>query len=289
MPENVTSLAAHERARDEWFARLLRRLEADSRIRAAWLSGSHGRDEEDAWSDFDLHVAVSDESLPEMLANPAALFSLGGDVLLTQANFPSDSMPEGRFWLVIYPGPMHVDWNIGPASAAARPRASRLLFERECVPFAVDPPPMDPEEVRVQAQRTLEFFWAMAPIAVKYAGRGWTEQAVKQIGLLSHAFVPLWRWAQGPPFTGDDRYDQNHVPEPALRAAWPVLDAQIDAISTIEAIREYVDAVERLHQSLFVIGVTTPDAMPAQVRKLIDTAREEAHAGAAQRGTGRFR
>lgn len=79
-----------------------------------------------------------------------------------QANFPSDSMPGGRFWLVVYPGPVQVDWNIGPASQSAIPRDSLPLLEKESVPFAGPLEVPGGDALRERAQKTLEFFWAMA-------------------------------------------------------------------------------------------------------------------------------
>ena len=190
----TASLLAYARKRDRFFAQLIDRLRGDDRVVAAWLSGPHGRDEEDEWSDYDLHVAVNDGVLPDILNSPERLLKLAGKVLLVQANFPSDSMPGGRFWLVVYEGPVEIDWNIGPASLAARPGASRLLFERTVVPYAAGSPLQPADELVREAQGAVEFFWAMTPIAIKYAGRGWIGKAVQLTGLLSLAAIRLWRW-----------------------------------------------------------------------------------------------
>jgi len=42
-------------------------VEADSNVRAAWLSGSVSRGDDDALSDLDLSVVVSDESIGELV------------------------------------------------------------------------------------------------------------------------------------------------------------------------------------------------------------------------------
>jgi predicted nucleotidyltransferase len=47
--------------RDALLDKLTAALEADPRIAALWLTGSFGRDENDEWSDLDLHVPISDE------------------------------------------------------------------------------------------------------------------------------------------------------------------------------------------------------------------------------------
>jgi hypothetical protein len=209
-----------------------------------------------------------------------------GEVLLVQANFPSDSMPEGRFWLVLYPGPVHIDWNIGPASAAVRPRASRLIFEHRPIPFAPGPAPLTAEEARAPAQKALEFFWAMAPIAVKYAGRGWTRSAVQQEGLLAGAFQRLWRLVHGRLLRSQDAYDQNRPPEPELLGTQPQFRPVIDAADSLRVIDEYCEAVTALHPALTRMGVEVPLRMPGEVRSLLAVARAEVARGAVRPGTG---
>ena len=58
-----TLLAGFTRQRDDLLARIVGVLGADVRVPSVWLSGSFGRGEADAWSDFDLHVAVEDDEL----------------------------------------------------------------------------------------------------------------------------------------------------------------------------------------------------------------------------------
>jgi len=55
------NLASYTHTRDDLLERIVATLQADSRVVAAWLSGSFGRGVEDAWSDLDLHVAIEDE------------------------------------------------------------------------------------------------------------------------------------------------------------------------------------------------------------------------------------
>ncbi len=283
------SLSAYAVARDRAFLALVANLAADDRFSGAWLSGAHGRGEDDEWSDFDLHLAVHDDVLEELVAEPRPLFELAGEVLLVQANFPSDSMPDGRFWLVMYPGPVHIDWNIGPASAAVRPLNSTLLFERIPIPVAAEPSALATGEVRDVAQKALEFFWAMAPIAVKYAGRGWTRRAVQQEALLAAAFDRLWRTTHHRPLRSQDAYDQNRPPDVAMLAAMPTLDATIDASAVLRAVSTYCDVVESLHPALAALGAAVPERMPSEVRALMGVARSSVASGATRPGSGRFR
>jgi predicted nucleotidyltransferase len=271
--------------RDEAFARLVAALRADPRVAAVWLSGAHGRGEDDEWSDFDLHVATADESFESILANREEIFRLAGPPLLVQAGFPSDSMPGGRFWLVAYTGPFHVDWNIGPVSQAARPRASRLLFETTAIPFAPEPDFLPEEEARDRLQKALEFFWAMAPIAVKYAARGWTHRAALQIELLQRGHEVLWAGAHGG-LHADDAYHQNRAPEPAYAASLPRVGAVIDPVGALGVIRQFCAEVTRLHPALAARGVNVSPELPAEVERLSSVAAPWAARGGSRPDSG---
>lgn len=280
MVSNTTStLEQFGRHRDELCALLVDRLTADTRFVGAWLSGSFGRGEADDWSDLDLQVAVTDEALESMLDDPKSIFSLGGDVLLVQAGWPSDSFPGGRFWLVVYDGPVEVDWNIGPASTAVRPHASQLLFERTPLAMAPDLVPLDPDLLRRLAQGALEFFWAMAPIACKYAGRGHTRLAAGQVGLLQDGYRRLWLAVNDPAQLVPERIHQNRRLPLALDLAMPRLPVEITPTAALTTIRALCDEVEQLRGSLVDLGVVTPDVMPGQVRLLIDLAGRVAAGG----------
>ncbi|MEX1104497.1 MAG: hypothetical protein WED87_09615, partial [Dehalococcoidia bacterium] len=127
---------------------------------------------------------------------------------------------------------------------------------------------------------------AMAPIAVKYAGRGWTRRAVQQEGLLSQAREQLWRLAHGRTLRSQDAFDQNRPPEPELLADWPRFGPAIDGAEALRVIREHCDAVEALHRALEALGVEVPHRMPAEVRALLEIADAEVAGGVIRQGTG---
>jgi hypothetical protein len=281
----MSSLEAYGRTRDELRSRLRASLIADPRVVAAWLTGSFGRDEADEWSDLDLHVAVEDDALAALSGRDSALFPLVGDPALVQAGFPSDCMPGGTFWLVVYEGAVHVDWNIGPAGATARSSASVLLFEHRPIPLFPKPEAADPLRVREDAQRAIEFFWAMAPIALKYAGRGHTRLAITQSALLERAYVALWN-AVHEPQRLYDKYHQNRKMQSELDATFPRFGPNIDGAAAVAVIRSFCDLVEALHPALAAAGVAVPERMPAEVRRLSQIAEAEAARGGSRPGTG---
>jgi predicted nucleotidyltransferase len=260
-PVPPADLTGYARVRDALLDRIVATLEADARVRAVWLSGSFGRDEADEWSDLDLHVAVEDADFDAFLAERPALYErVGRPVLVQQEIIPSNSMPGGHFQLVMYAGPIEVDWNFGPAGQAARPPASRVLFDRIGVPVHA-PPAATAEERRAKADASLTFFWAMAPIAVKHAGRGASQRAASQIDLLTETFVILWRLVELP--DGPDPYAENtnRPIEPELEARLPRLGREICPAMALAVIRNLCAEVERLHPALASLGAPVPTGM----------------------------
>ena len=153
--------------RDTLLERLTLALQNDERVKAAWLTGSFGRGEADEWSDLDIQVIVEDEHFEQIVAQPSQLFELAGEPLLVFGiSGPSDSLPGGRFWLVMYAGAIEVDWNIGPSSKAERAEAAVVLFDRIGVSVASSPSAISLEERRTLAERTLLFFgqWLRLPL-----------------------------------------------------------------------------------------------------------------------------
>jgi GAF domain-containing protein len=184
------SVAELGAVRDSVLRRITDHLRADARVQGAWLSGSFGRGKEDEWSDLDLHVAVEDEHLAEFLADRPARYAAVADPVLVQDEMPSNSQEGAVYQLVWSAGGVHVDWNVGPASRAAKPLAHRLLFERR--PFEVVSLPAPGEQARKrEARQQLTFFWAMAPIAIKLVARRESAAAAGMLGLLTDALIRL--------------------------------------------------------------------------------------------------
>lgn len=268
MEPPVDSLTRLGHERDALLERITARLRADPRVAAVWLSGSFGRDEADEWSDLDLHVAVDDATFERFLDERPQLYAAVGRPLLIQPEMlQSDSQPGARFQLVIYDGPVEVDWNIGPATPAERPAASILLVDRTNIPVQA-PPPLTPEQRRHRAHDRLIFFWAMAPIAVKLAGRGETRRAAAQITLMTNAYISLWRLAHQP--DGPEPYlpSTNRPIEPELDLTLPALGPLINPMIALEVIDALCDKVERLHPTLATLGIPPPTDMPLAIKQI---------------------
>jgi predicted nucleotidyltransferase len=175
-------LAQH---RDALIERTQEQLPRDERVVAAWLHGSLGRDSADDWSDIDLVVLIEDKHVTEFWADRQALFDAIAQPVYQQRPIPGNSMISGgNFQLVVFPGPVEIDWTIAPATGAVRPSDTRLLFERHPIPI-IDRPA--PERTESESQDRLEFFWAMAPVAIKYAARDDMLQTAGMISVLRDA------------------------------------------------------------------------------------------------------
>jgi predicted nucleotidyltransferase len=242
-------LRRYGQARDELLARIIHVLEADARVAAVWLAGSFGRGVEDAWSDLDLHIAVADDALAAFWADRRQLYERVGQPVLIQPEMPSN----------------------GRVSTATRPPATRVLFDRVGIPVET-PPALTPEERRGQANSWQAFFWAMAPIAVKYAGRGATRPAAGQIDLLTQSAIAVWRLVEQPDGPNPWEPITNRPINPELDAVLPRLGWAIDPAKALETISHLCAMVERMHPALATLGVTIPAKMPGEVARLIDLA-----------------
>ncbi len=244
MAVHLDALEELVRNRDALLKRLVVAFERDVRIVGAWLSGSFGRGEADEWSDLDLHVGVEDGAFDALGTAPGELFALAGEPLLVQGGFPSDSVPGGKFWLVIYPGPVEIDWNVGPVGLAAKPAASLTLVEKRPIRSSVPGPASTNAEIAAKAQAQIEFFWAMAPIACKYAGRGHTRLAIEQCGLLRRSFLALWRSVNAPEHLAE-KFHQNRPMEAEVAGLLPRFSTTVTPLEALAAVQVFCGEVER--------------------------------------------
>jgi len=163
-------------AREQLFDALVKILTSDERFVAAWLSGSIARGD-DALSDVDLCIVISDKAAATLCARPrqlagytmaerAAVFDRFGQPALIHEN--QHNAPEGgSFTCVVYASLLTVDWVFMPRALAVRPFDARLLFDKESIPVR---PPFPPPTRGQRAERALErvaFFWMMISIDVK--------------------------------------------------------------------------------------------------------------------------
>ena len=168
---DMNLLQPRTQERDSLLRRAVNALQADARVVAAWLAGSLGRGTEDALSDLDLWVVVSD-AYYSFVAGRTREFAgkLGDPLLILEA--PQNAPPGGAYLLALYPGetgPHQIDWYWQPQSRASLPSDVRVLFDHAGLP--AQPPPA-PEQRAHDITLRVGFFWAMLPIAAKKIARG---------------------------------------------------------------------------------------------------------------------
>jgi len=271
-PQN--RLEAHGRARDTLLARIVDALECDSRFAAAWLAGSLAAGTADAWSDVDLYTVVHDDDYEALIEQRQEFHPRFGEVVAHQSidGRLNSENPGSQFDLLVYRGGIEVDWTLMPLSLAHRPPWSRLLFDRIGVPVDVVPPESN-EERRARLQNRLDFFWAMAAVALKEVGRGYTTGAASTIQLMTGAFDTMWRLLYRPDQPHPERRAPRHRPPvPELQTRTPRLGREIDPMAALQVIRSLCREVEGLHPVLREKGVSIPEGMPREMAQLGDLA-----------------
>jgi hypothetical protein len=259
--------------RDALLDRIKSALSADERVLGAWLSGSFGRGEDDEWSDYDLHVAVEDSCFESFLQDREALYGSVGEPILVQHEMASDNLTLGGgvYQLVYFAGGIMVDWNYGPASRGLKPTGHKIIFERRAFQVAVQPILTHAERLQ-QAQKWTTFFWSMAPIAIKYAGRGWTRQGARQTDLLTRALICLKRLlsiSDGP----DPWLEWMNRPlEPEIRLSLPALGEVITPPKLLDMIKEQCSLMSDMHEQLSRLGVDVHPAMLTETERLMELA-----------------
>jgi Nucleotidyltransferase domain len=188
-------LRPHREERDALLQRAQELLEADSRVLAAWLTGSLGRGEADDLSDLDLWVVVPDDRLATIRAGSHEdVEAVGRPLLVVDAR--QNAPVGGAYLLALYPGvkgPLQVDWYWEGMSTARRPEDSRLLFDHVGIPLAEAAPLPSADERASSATARTVFFWAMSDVAAKKIARRDAWGALSLLSLLARTLSEI-KW-----------------------------------------------------------------------------------------------
>jgi hypothetical protein len=211
-----THLNDYQKNRDRLLSTIVETCSKDERFVAAWLTGSLSRNNEDAVSDLDLSLVVSDthsESLCRKVEQVSSqttserfnLFSQFGTPVIIHEN--NNNAPEGgTFTFTLYEKScLMVDWVLIPQSKALRPLQAHLLFEKSSIPFASTPQPESYEQRVIQASERVAFFWMMMAITAKYLIRKdqvfvteWVEELSKMVHEVERLILgKTWEYIRG--------------------------------------------------------------------------------------------
>lgn len=175
--------AQYAAARQALLDRIVAAGQADERFVAAWLRGSLGRGQGDAFSDLDLTLVVADGQRDALCNRPwmvgagttarrLAVFQQFGTPAIIHENH-HNAPPRGTFTFVLYAElGLMVDWVFVPLSDARSPAEAAMLFARQAIPPPRPAPPDTlPRRVDLASER-VSFFWMLAAHAAKLRARG---------------------------------------------------------------------------------------------------------------------
>lgn len=262
-------LAEKELERNDLISRASEALAADSRVVAAWLTGSLGRRDADAYSDVDLWIVVRDEHMEAVREGRRHFVDvLGQPVLISEA--PQNVPPGGAYLLTLYPGkygPQHVDWNWLPQSTATLPPDALVLFDHAGLPTAEvarnEPPQGD--ELAEAITQECAFFWAMCAVVAKYIARRKSYNVLTLMDIVAYSDSKIqWMLGEGELKTYRD-------------SIWDPLDAPFtdpeDQIGLLRRLSSHMEFA--LNPRIEAAGGKVPHAAIGEVHNLFDLVRRD--------------
>jgi hypothetical protein len=267
-----SSLNAYRASRDNFLARIVQTLSMDDQFVAAWLTGSFGRNEEDAVSDLDLSLVVStphsmslckriEQVSPQTSPERLQLFSQFGTPAILHEN--NHNAPEGgTFTFVLYSqSSIMVDWTLVPQEKAFRPaQGTRSLFEKSSIPVT---PPSQPESAEQRIKKAAEitaFFWMMMAVTSKYIVRKDSVFVTRWLEELYGMLREVERLIAG----GPSAYQRG-----SLSTFQPTHAEQIQAITQLgKRMQSLLPELDRMG------GHALPSPLP-EIQHLLDLAEDE--------------
>lgn len=162
MTSDVQCLAE---VRAMWLDEAAERLHGDDRVAAAWVSGSVGRGEADAWADIDLHLVACDEVDASELSDPKACDQFGDLVAWADCRHNAPIGGAMCFARYIVEGELVlVDWHVWPQSWAKQTPRTFPLFQRDGVELPATE--HDGPDLIVQSERNPLPRWSREQYAV---------------------------------------------------------------------------------------------------------------------------
>ena len=252
--------------------RIVEHLRSDRRVRAAWLSGSVSRGEDDGLSDLDLHVAVADGNVADFVKNRRQHAAELAKHLLLMDNF-RNAPAGGAYLLALYEGavgPQHVDWFWHTESRSRLPDDERILFDLVGLPVVAGdwwrrelrrPPSLplgaDPSLVDLLAHKCA-FFWAMSLIVAKHIARRDAETVTRMTSLIANTLGDVARLGNVQP--------RSEEPWRSLMSGLQVPSATME----FHLLRTLARSAEDLGDRLADPSVVVPPTVVRQIYRFFD-------------------
>ncbi len=265
-------LSVRWRERAELLARIEQGIRRDCHVRAAWVTGSVARGNDDALSDLDIFIVVADDAIADFVDRRRSHAAGPAQPILLMDNL-ANAPVGGAYLLALYDGaagPQHVDWFWQAESTARCPDDERVLFDRAGLPIVPGPqwrstvhrssgPPLgqDPSPADLLTHK-IAFFWAMSLVAAKYIARRDGREAGRMTHVVSRTLTEaevLARNSMSP--------SRGYVTvATGLEAASPA--------SQLQALRELARHADVLGGQLSDHGVLAPSKASRQVQEFFE-------------------
>ena len=270
--EALLSLRVRERA--ELLRRVDQCIQRDCRVRAAWITGSVARGEDDALSDLDLVIVVVDDAIAEFIDNRRDHAAEPARPLLLMDNL-ANAPAGGAYLLALYEGkagPQNIDWFWQAESVAHRPGDGKILFDRAGLQVARGAqlgstvhrptgPPLGPNPSLTDLlTHKIAFFWAMSFVVAKYIARRDGASAARMTGVLTRTLT--------------EAADLCHT-SMALSESYKVKLAGLESAAAktqLQVLRELARHAEVLGGQVAARGVVLPSAAISQVYRFFELA-----------------
>ncbi|MDE0143645.1 MAG: aminoglycoside 6-adenylyltransferase [Caldilineaceae bacterium] len=162
---------------------LTAKVEADPRIRAAWLSGSYGKSTDDRWSDVDAHLLVDVGKFAEFQRDIEAWLGQIRPLVFARLMF------NGRMVNAMTDEAMRLDiWLHDVEVAEVTTGETRVLYEEDGALSWLPQPgeTLTPEAASEMLHREVAEFWRCVSMMPVVVGRG-----EKLVGVAGNSFILL--------------------------------------------------------------------------------------------------
>ena len=264
-------LRTRNRERSDLLKRIVESLTTERSVQAAWLSGSVSRGNDDALSDLDIHIAIDDQAIDQVIGNRKLYASRPARPTLLMDNY-RNAPAGGAYLLALYKGefgPQHVDWFWQHASESHLPDDERILFDRVGLPSIqgdlwrreahrspAPPLGLNPSRADLLTHK-ITFFWAMCLIVAKYIARRNGVGVTKMTRVIARTLDEI---AELGVLSG--------VPA-EFRDSLPTNLADTSADARVNLLRELACHTEVLSKRLMAQGVAIPSEAVEQIYRFI--------------------